>query len=146
MSKKVLRIEEEALPDFLILGLITGTKDYKLCYEINRALSIELSRTDDIELPAGRPGAFTYHSCFEFPGSDGELYLVLGNKDRNHTGHYLPEYKNVDYFLLLANPATWFERADTIRLLRNIHQISGVYDIQPTQVKSINNILKLIEE
>lgn len=146
MSKKVLRLEEEDLPDFLILGLVTGTKDYKLCYEINKLLGIELSMINDIELPAGRPGSQTYHSCFEYSGSDNELYLVLGNKDRNHTGQFLPEFKNIDFFLIIVNPSPWFEKSETIRKLRDIHQISGVYDIQPEQVKSINNILKLIEE
>lgn len=146
MSKKVLRLEEEELPDFLILGLVTGTKDYRLCYEINKTLGIELSMMNDIELPAGRPGSQTYHSCFEYAGADGELYLVLGNKDRNHTGHFLPEFKNVDFFLIATNPSRWFEKPEAIRLLRSIQHISGVYDIQPAQVKSINNILKLIEE
>jgi hypothetical protein len=146
MSKKVLRLEEEALPDFLMLGLITGVRDYKLCYEVNRTLGIELSRCNDIDLAAGRPGASTYHACFEFRGNDGDLYLVIGNRDRNHTGHFLPEYKNVDYFLIVANPSPWFDRPQTIKLLRDIPHLSGVYDIQPSQVKSVNNIMMLIEE
>jgi hypothetical protein len=146
MSKKVLKIEKNPEYDFHIAGIITGLRDYKLCFEINKCLELELTRLDDISLSAGRPGASTNHSFFEYNGPDGEMYLLLGNRDKGNTGFYIPEMKNVDYFFLISHPPPGFEIKRIISGVREIAKVAGVYEIIPETIKSVNNFLLLVED
>lgn len=145
MSKKVLKISDSGEYDFLIAGIATGLKDYKLCFEINRTLGMELASHDDVMHPAGRPGAFTIHSHYHCRGQDGEVYYLLGNRDRNRTGFYIQELKTIDYFFVISHPVAGFNLSEVVKLLRNIHQVSAVYPITNESVKSLYDFVILTE-
>lgn len=145
MAKKILRISDEGDYDFLIAGIATGLKDYKLCFEINRALDMELTSQEDVKHPAGRPGAFTIHSLYNSPGQDGEVYYLLGNRDNNRTGFFIPELKTIDYFFVISHPTVGFELMRVVENLRNIHQVSAVYPITSESVKSLYDFVILTE-
>ena len=101
MTKKVLRLDFESELDFLLVGIVSGHKDYRICYELNSILKIRMSRQPDIELSAGRPGSRTIHSCYHYSRGEHEAYHLVSNKDIEGTGNFIPEIKNIDYFLII---------------------------------------------
>ena len=46
MSKQILSVEYEF--DFILIGISSASKDYRLGWELNRSLKLKLSRTDDL--------------------------------------------------------------------------------------------------
>jgi len=50
MSRTILKFDSEEAYDFLLIGIVCHQKDYKLCHELNRRLSLELARQEDYEL------------------------------------------------------------------------------------------------
>jgi len=146
MSKKTLKLQFNGDYDFFVAGLICGYKDYRLCFELNVALGLQFFRTEDVVQTAGRPGSSTRHSYFNFTGNDNEIYHIISNRDINNTGFYIPEMKNVDYFLLISGASGYYDFAEVIGTIRKINAIAGVYEINHRELKSAEGFLVLIEQ
>lgn len=145
MSKKILKLDFEGEYDFLLLGLICGYKDYKLCFELNEMLKLNFQRKDDVNFPAGRPGSNTRHSYYESAGNDFESYHILSNRDKAGTGFFIQEKKNVDFFLLITNAAGSFDLKKLISDIRKVDIVSGVYELDPYDLKSADSFLIFLE-
>lgn len=145
MPKKVIKLDFEGEYNFILLGLICGFKDYKLCFELNHALNLNFQRNDDVNIPTGRPGSNTRHSYYLANGLDYESYHVLANRDKAGAGFFIPEKKNIDFFLLITDAAGSFEIKNMIATLRNVDIISGVYEMDPYEMKSADSFLIFLE-
>jgi hypothetical protein len=145
MSRKVLKLDYSGEFDFLLAGIVCGHKDYRLCFELNRHLRLDLHRRDDVLLPAGRPGSITSHSYYSHKGSDNEVYHVLSNKDSHGTGFYIPEMKNIDFFFLISQPNGSIGMKDLITTMRKVELVSGAYEIKPSDLKSSESFLLFLE-
>lgn len=146
MSKKTLKLNFQGDFDFIVAGLVCGYKDYRLCFELNLALGLNFVRHDDVLQSAGRPGSNTRHSYFTFQGNDFEMYHIVSNKDKGLTGFYIPEMKNIDYFLVVSGASKSFDVSNMINEIRKIEIVSGVYEINHRELKSVEAFLILIEQ
>ncbi|MBK7390432.1 MAG: IPExxxVDY family protein [Bacteroidetes bacterium] len=145
MSKKILKLDFEQEYDFLLIAVLCGFRDYRFVFELNETLGINLCRMDDIVLPAGKPGSSTRHSHFIAEGNDQETYHVISNRDKAGTGFYIPELKNIDYFILISGAYSGIDAADFIKLVRSIELVSGAYEADPFELKSAEAFLLLTE-
>ena len=145
MSKKILKLQFQNEFEFLLAGLISGYKDYRLCFELNTAMKLSFKRNKDVVLPAGKPGSSTTHSYFYSDGRNGERYHVISNRDKEGTGFYIPEMKNIDFFLLVSEASAKFDMDKLIKQTREIEIISGVYEIDPYELKSAEAFLLFLE-
>lgn len=144
-KQKVHKLEFDQELDFLLVGIISGHKDYRLCFELNKALSLEMHRCKDLVLSAGRPGSSTSHAWFTYGGSGRENYHLIGNRDLDHTGFYIPEMRNVDYFILIHGAAGNFELDKVVDQLRQLQVVSAAFVIEPAELKSAETFLILLE-
>jgi hypothetical protein len=145
MSKKILKLPVQNEFDFFLAGLISGYKDYRLCFDLNNALQLNFLRGNDVVLPAGKPGSSTRHSYFTGEGKDGEMYHVISNRDKDGTGYFIPEMKNIDYFLVVSAAPPGFRMDALVKTTRQVEIISGVYDLDPTELKSAETFLLFLE-
>ena len=146
MSKKTLKLNFQGDLDFFVAGIVSGNKDYRLCFELNLALGLNFVRNEDVTQSTGRPGSSTRHSYFTFTGNDNEIYHVISNRDKGNTGFYIPEMKNVDYFLLISGASKSFATAKLTNTIRKLEIVSGVYEIKHRELKSVDGFLVLIEQ
>lgn len=135
MAKKVLSIEYDF--DFKILGVSSGLKDYRFCWHLNQVLDFEMSRESDIVFPKG-----SIHNRFSysFPETERQIHLIA---NKGSSGFFVPEKKQVDYFLLLKE---WNESGTIITLkkqLKTIEQVLFVFEISPQELRSKENFLLL---
>ncbi|MBL0341566.1 MAG: IPExxxVDY family protein [Bacteroidetes bacterium] len=145
MSKKIIKLDFEGEFNFILLGLLCGFKDYKLCFELNHILNLSFQRKDDVNIPAGRPGSNTRHSHYESNGFDFESYHVLSNRDKGGTGFFIPEKKNIDFFLLVTDAPGSFDLKNLMSSLKNLEIITGVYEMDPYEMKSADSFLIFLE-
>ena len=145
MAKKILKIDFSSSIDFTLAGIICGFRNYRLCFELNRTFSLNLERIDDICLPAGLPGSETRHACYCHKDSDGRWLHLVSNKDRDGTGFFVPEMRNIDYFLLVTENADDYLMDNFIPKLRDVNIISGAYEIDPVQLKSASAFIYVLE-
>ncbi|HMT29775.1 MAG TPA: IPExxxVDY family protein [Bacteroidia bacterium] len=145
MSKKILKLDFEGEYNFILLGIICGYKDYKLCFELNEGLKLNFQRKEDVNFPAGRPGSNTRHSYYESPGNDFETYHILSNKDKAGTGYFIPENRNIDFFLLITDASGSYDLKTLIADIRRLDIVSGVYEMDPYELKSADSFLIFLE-
>jgi hypothetical protein len=146
MSKKLtLKIDYSDDLDFSLTGISCGHKDYRLCFDLNMALDIDMERTDDLILPLQRPGASTIHSCFMGIGSEGEMYYLISNRDKNGAGFFVPEHRNLGYFFVIAGEGGKYLRETVVETIRDIQIVEAAFDVPPSSIKGADAFTFLLE-
>jgi len=141
--KKILEFDYDDHLDFSLIGIYCAHKDFRLCFEINKTLEINLSRADDLEMKKEKRGSLSYYSLFNYHNGDNEQYFVIANKGTN--GTFINELKHVDYFMLIKNLAPFNSLTTIAQLLKEISIITGVAILDATEYKSAENFL-IIDE
>lgn len=136
MSKFSLELEEDF--DFLMIGICSHIKDYRLCWEINRDFEIALKKEEDLEIISkGESRSFSFNT-FENEFNQNDIYLI-GNK--SEMGFLIPEEKNCDYFLIIKGPVQEKEEAEWLSQLNSNKNILTCYKIDPNSLKSKDNLI-----
>lgn len=139
MVKKILKLESQNDFDFLLFAIICSFKDYRLCFELNGHLKIKLKREKDMELIMDKQKNRSFFSSYLYTSSMNEIYRVINNK--SGIGAFIPEKKNIDYFLIIKNMPSKHPSDAVLQQLKKIEIISGVYEMDPTTLKSAENFL-----
>ena len=138
MAKNVLKINYDDELDFLLFGISSGFKDYRICYEINLALDINLARTEEHKLIVGKNNSELKYVRFEFKDEYEQQYILLCN--RNEKQLLIPELNMIDFFLMI-NPAEGIEKDAVLKSIKNIELVSTAFSFIPTALKSKHNLL-----
>jgi hypothetical protein len=138
VAKKILKFEIPTVFDFLLLAVICSYKDYRLCFELNQQLKLKLKREKDLEI-LSRQKNKTSFSTFYFSSQDNEQFRVINNK--GGTQAFIPEMRTIDYFIIIKNLNQKKSVDDLISRIKKIEIISGIYEMDPNELKSGENFL-----
>lgn len=132
MSKFVLDIIEEY--DFTLIGISCHSKDYRLCWELNKTLNIELERSTDYQL---EKSSFSF---YEYIDDDNflEHYFIA---NRGDTGFLIPEQKTVDFLLITKGNISDSLTDDFTCKINAISVVLTSFKIDPNKLKSKQNLL-----
>lgn len=125
--------------DFELIGICSPYTDYRLCWTINKALSILLQKGDDYALNNKKDGEF-YFSFYEYIDEETrtEFYLVK-NQSYNYK-KLIPEQDKIDYFLIIKNNY----KLDIKQLVSDLKQIESVmtaFVFDAEELKSKANLI-----
>jgi hypothetical protein len=136
MTKLLLNIEEEY--DFYLIGISCHAKDYRLCWEMNRLLNIDLARTEDLDLNLKTSiGKFSFYEFID-EENYSEYYLIA---NRSTKGFLIPEQKNTD-FLFMIKGAAYDSVIDEIsEKISSSEIVLTSYNIDVNSLKSKQNLL-----
>tara|TARA_B110000046_G_scaffold29074_1_gene30322 strand:+ start:4483 stop:4896 length:414 start_codon:yes stop_codon:yes gene_type:complete len=136
MAKLTLEVEEDY--DFDLVGICSHVKDYRLSWEINKALGFDLMKDNNYEINV--KGASQSYSFFSFIDEENliEFYLV---NNRCANGVLLPEEKRSDYFLMIKGVLRGGQKAQIIKQIDNIRNVLKTHEIEVNQLKSKSNLL-----
>lgn len=136
MAKLVLEFEAEY--DFHLIGICSHVKDYRISWEVNKLLNLELAKDEDHTLYLQKEElSFPCYSCKR----EEELkeYYLIGNRSK---GVYLiPEESEVDYFLVLKG---FFSDEEIKKLAQKIGDLKTVltsFAIEVEELKSKQNLV-----
>ena len=136
MAKHRLEIEEDY--DFMLLGICTHARDYKLCWAINTTFKFQLIKEDDgLEIIRDRESInfprFSYYN-----EEDHSTYSIISNKSRSAS--LIPEQKQTDFFLVVQN--SFDDSADEmLRRLRGLDCVLTAFTVDVSGLKSRQNLL-----
>ncbi|MFI5219875.1 MAG: IPExxxVDY family protein [Bacteroidia bacterium] len=139
MAKKLLKIDFSFEYDFLLFAIVCSQKDYRLCFELNQRLKINLKREEDVSLIIDSHQNRSNFSNYYYRSKLSEHYRVINNKGQ--AGSFIPESKNIDYFLQVKNMQSRDSSGNILQHLKKIEIISGVYEIEASKLKSADNFL-----
>ena len=144
MAKKTLDFDIEDHIDFELIGIICAHKDFRLCYEINNLLGIELRKTNDLEIKLEKKGSSGTFSLYQYINADDEQIYLVANKG-NHT-LFIPEQKHIDYFIMIRNRSPFTKIPELITKLKTINLINSVLPIEAVKLKSAVHFLYIEPE
>ena len=119
MKKTKLVVEYDF--DFVLLGITTSLKAYKLAWELNQKLSIHLVKKESIVVGfKGMEKAFATH----IHQTPRRFIRLLTNKLQDNDGKYLlaPEYPHFDYLVVIQDA----EQSFAENILNAVRQIPSV--------------------
>ena len=85
-TRFILDCSEEL--DFIVLGINSHVKSYKLCWSVNKALQLNLEKKQDHNIQGD-----LWFSRFSDVCNDGVEYNLLANRSKK--GYLIPEQKSV---------------------------------------------------
>ena len=155
ITHKIL-INDFISEDYELIAIHSSMDDYKLAFTLNAVLDIRLKKNDSniqIEIEEGKSAFSNY--IFEDEEND-VIWSLIENKTtiltaKNETSQLfdavditvflLPEYKKADYLLKIENIDYDFNEEEIIGKILSIKNISMVYALDPTNLKSKNNLI-----
>jgi hypothetical protein len=140
MAKFTLDTDEHDAVDFLLIGISSHAKIYRLCWSLNQAMRLQLVNTNEpIELVDKRKKITLAFDVYNYFDEETRInFYVMPNKSAN--GFLLPEYKHIDYLMMLKENIL-INTDDVIAKLRLSDQVLTAFEINTEEVKSIENLL-----
>lgn len=137
MKKHKLLWEDDY--DFDLIGICSSYTDYRLCWTINKALSILLQKSDDYTLKNKKDGEF-FFSFYEFIDKDTRTeYYLIKNQSYNYK-KLIPEQDKIDYFLIIKN--NYNKDIDQmVSSLKKIESILTAFKFEVEDLKSKANLI-----
>ena len=121
MKKNKLIVEYDF--DFVLLGITSSFKGYKLAWELNKNLSLHLVKTEDII--AGFKGNIERSfSCHVYQTNTRFIRLIRNKPQESEGGKFYlaPEYPHFDYLLVVQDS----EQSFAENILEAIRKIPSV--------------------
>lgn len=136
MSKILLNIEEEY--EFSLIGISCHAKDYRLSWEINNLLKIDLIRTEDLDINLKTSiGTFSF---YEFIDEDNYIeYFLISN--RSSKGFLIPEHKTTDFLLMIKSPSHEQLATELSEKISSLNVVLTSFRIDIDKLKSKQNLL-----
>jgi hypothetical protein len=140
MAKFTLDDDDSAEVDFLLIGISSHAKIYRLCWSLNQTMQLKLVNSNAvIELIDPRKKIKNSFEVYDYMDEELRIHFhVIPNKSAN--GFLLPEFKHVDYIMLLKENII-INLDDVIAKLRLSDQVLTAFEIKIGDVKSVENLL-----
>ena len=126
---KTLRFNEDFELDFLILGINSHIKLYKLCWEINKKLHTSFVKNKNHTINNNKE-----FERFSYTNKNSEItYNIISNIST--TGYLEPNNKSVNYFMIVQGEI--YNTQKTIERLNQIEDILLVFELNLSKIKTI---------
>ena len=126
---KTLRFNKDFELDFLILGINSHIKLYKLCWEINKKLHTSFVKNKNHTINNNQE-----FERFSYTNKNSEItYNIISNVST--TGYLEPNNKSVNYFMIVQGEI--YNTQKTIERLNQIEDILLVFELNLSKIKTI---------
>jgi hypothetical protein len=142
MNALKLSLDKEYINDYTLIGIACHLKDYRLIYNVNRSLNFDLKKEDDLNIYLSKEKKEVMFSFYRYIGENTEYY-VLAN--RTTDGILIPEYKKIDYFLIVNGLLNDQQENFLIKTISDLSSIMLANKINTTSVKNLDSILTDLE-
>ena len=137
MAKLKLEIDEDY--DFVLIGICSSFTDYRLCWGINKALSISLERIEDYAMQNKKDGEFFFSFYEFFNEQTEENYFLIKNQSYNFK-KLISEHDKIDYFLIIKNNYDT-EIEDLLTKLKALDSVLTAFSFDVESLKSRSNLI-----
>jgi hypothetical protein len=132
-KKHILSFEPEY--DYEMWGICSHHRDYRLVWNINDKLNLNLEKADEDFHTTDKKGSIqSSHSLYSFTDEESSIsyYLI---KNKNLSKYLIPEQPTIDYFLFIQNDVLEASKGIN-QMLNNIPSVLGVYQFDPEEFDS----------
>lgn len=127
-AKKKFRLHTFDKESPLVFGLLTDASDYKITWILNQTLGLNLKRSEDLKWSHKKlPQSQSFPSYLDDDTSLGQVQLI---KNYSSDQIRIPEYRQVDYLLIIRTLPELLEESKWLDLLRKNSELRGVYELE----------------
>ncbi len=138
MGKHTLEIAYDY--DFVLIGISSHEKDYRICWALNNQLGLNLVKTDALEIKDKKQDDPSFFSLFSFELPDEFMdYFIIAN--RSEKGLLIPEQKQVDYFFIIRGEIENDKVMDMIRRIKESSLVQTAFRVDVNALKSKQNLI-----
>lgn len=139
MGKHTLEIEYDY--SFVLIGISSHEKDYRICWAINNKLELDLVKTESLEIKEKKLDEPSHYSLFVCTREEEfSEYLLIAN--RSEKGILIPEQKQMDYFLIIKEEEIKEDKvAEIIKKIKEITLVQTAVRIDASTLKSKQNLI-----
>lgn len=141
MAKNRLEVSYDF--EFDLIAVNTSVKEYKLAWAINKKLGLELGKKANISIDfsGGKSLSISNFYC----ETSHQIYRLLKNRaedfDEQYNAYLIPELKNFDYFLMIADDSSTFEINPFISVIKQIPFVQFAVSVDTAVLKSKDNLI-----
>lgn len=139
MAKKKTKLCIEPFDDIRIIGINTGMPDYKLAWNLNKELNINLVKYKDIS--PNKVDSFSFYFYDAGENSNAYNLVALSNKDKKWV-FFVPQ---TDFLFIIRNYIGETDFQQLLNKVKIIPDIHHSYIIDLEKNKKIDVILESIE-
>jgi len=138
----VKKIEVEINYDdaFIMLGIVSTNTDYQLAHFINKAIDTHFSKYEDFVFNGNGKKKYPYswYYCFS-EDLKVKAYLIANH---HRAKKLLPEYKQIDYFIVLENNIDAEQLNSIVNSIRGIRKVTAVFKLDLSKIKNVDLLLQ----
>ncbi len=161
MGKYTLKIEYDY--DFVLIGISSHEKDYRICWALNQALGLDLTKGESLEIKAKKQNTPSFFSLFKYENtvefmeyfvisnlSENKLYTSKDNtlfgkgvkeSDSTENGILIPEHKQMTCFFVIRGEMEEEKMEELVQKIKEIDIILAVVSIDVRALKSKTNLI-----
>jgi hypothetical protein len=161
VAKHILKVEDDF--DFVLIGISSHEKEYRICWALNNKFGFELKKIDSLEIKGKKQDTPSFFSLFKFENEDEFLeYNVIANLsesktvaaknytlfEENHKDErssenefLIPEYKQMNYFFVIKGELDLVEIEEIVKKIKEIDMVLTAVNIDVEQLKSKQNLI-----
>jgi hypothetical protein len=141
MKKKIHKLKYIPDYDFTLIGISAHEHDYRLTWNVNKKLGLNLIKINDLEIFNKKLNTQQSFSLYAYQDEDSLLdYHLISNKCEN--GFLIKELQNLDFFLKITG-----EGYDTtfinqlVKQLKEADQVISAFYIDNNSIKQPSRFL-----
>lgn len=134
--KRLLEIEDDY--DFSLLGISCHARDYRLSWELNNCLNIELEKSESIFL-SDEEEASGFSTMTFVDDENYCTFTLISNKQQGKV--LIPESPQLDYFLKVSGPQHEQDIIKYKQMVQNIDLVLAALEIDLKSLKSKPNLV-----
>ena len=122
----------------LLFAIASAESDLQICLLLNRALSINLSLSENLDVNFKK--SIISFRQYTYEGEEGiEKYRLFLN--RNSTNYLFPELKQIDFILLIQSEGLLLTAENKINQLKSNPTFTVIYKLDPSTLKSFRKLI-----
>ena len=138
MAIKKFSIDDDF--EFSLIGISSHSKDYRLCWSINKETGTQFEKKDDLKLELQKSREMSLFSFYEYTDEENfNTQCIIANSGTS--GMLLPEYKTLDYFWMIKGNFSGLMMRELIAKLGKIETIIACITIDVNTLKSKQNLI-----
>jgi len=138
LGKHVLEIEYDY--NFVLIGISSHEKDYRICWALNNILKLDLVKIAPLEIKDKKQDKPSYFSLFEYLIPDEFMeYFIIANQSEK--GVLIAEQKNMDYFFIIRGEIDEDKVTEIIKKIKDLSIVQTAVRIDLSTLKFKQNLI-----